>query len=83
MLRAFAYTADTNNTSLQNIVTTMINPDTSKVQSQKGWISVSAIAHIATLYNERKLTDALDLIEGYGLIDEAALALFAIIGEVA
>jgi len=61
----------------------MINPDTSKVQSQKGWISVSAIAHIATLYNERKLTDALDLIEGYGLIDEAALALFAIIGEVA
>lgn len=46
-------------------------------------LAVDAIAHIATLYNERKLTDALDLIEEYGLIDETALALFAIIGEVA
>jgi hypothetical protein len=46
-------------------------------------LAVDAIHAIAELYSQRRLTDALDLIEGYGLIDEAALALFAIIGEVA
>jgi len=46
-------------------------------------LRVGAIAHIAKLYNERRLSDALQLIEStFNLTDESALILFAVVREV-
>jgi hypothetical protein len=46
-------------------------------------LGVDAIAHIAKLYNERRLSDALQLIEStFNLTDESALILFAVVREV-
>lgn len=41
----------------------------------------SAIAHVANLCTQRRLTDALEYIESCGLHSESALAPFGIIGK--
>lgn len=46
-------------------------------------LGVGAIHTITDLYHQRRLTDALECLEICGLHGESALALFAIIGEVA
>jgi len=46
-------------------------------------LGVAAIAYIATLYTQHRLTDALECLEICGLHGESALAPFGIIGGVA
>lgn len=46
-------------------------------------LGVAAIAYIATLYTQHRLTDALECLEICGLHGESALAPFGIIEEVA
>ncbi|MFP5274094.1 hypothetical protein [Coleofasciculus sp.] len=46
-------------------------------------LGVGAIAYIATLYTQHRLTDALECLEICGLHGESALAPFGIIEEVA
>lgn len=45
-------------------------------------LGVGAIAYIANLHTQRRFTDGLDYLESCGLYGEAALVVFAVVGEV-
>jgi hypothetical protein len=53
-----------------------------KINKNHPFLGVDAIAYIANLHTQHRLTDALDYIESCGLYGEAALVVFAVVGGV-